>query len=85
MIYYYMIRFDMVYVYLFIEALIQIQIHFNCFILSQVYLFIIIIIFLRMVLAEMKRTTQTITRRPKTAWRVTQRKTNIDLVIIVVV
>ena len=41
--------------------------------------------FLRMVLAEMKRTTQTITRRPKTAWRVTKRKTNIDLVIIVVV
>ena len=40
---------------------------------------------LRMVLAEMKRTTQTITRRLKTAWRVTQRKTNIDLVIILVV
>ena len=35
-----------------------------------------------MVLAEMKRTTQTIIRRPKAAWRVTQRKINIDLVII---
>ena len=42
-------------------------------------------IILRMVLAEMKRTTQTIIRRPKAAWRVTQRKTNIDLVIILVV
>ena len=40
MIYYYMIRFDMIYVYLFIEALIQIQIHFNCFIFNA-FLFIL--------------------------------------------
>ena len=38
-----------------------------------------------MVLVEMKRTTQTITRRSKIAWRVTQRKINIDFVIILVV
>ena len=40
---------------------------------------------LRMILAEMKRITQTITRRSKTAWRVTQRKINIDFVIILAV
>ena len=34
-----MIRFDMVYVYLFSEALIQIQIHFNCFILAHDFFF----------------------------------------------
>ena len=44
MIYYYMIRFDMVYVYLFSEALIQLQIHFNSCLMFFFF-------FLRMVLA----------------------------------
>ena len=48
-------------------------------------LFYLFYFILRMALAEMKRTTQTMTRRSKTACRVTQRKTNIDLVIIIVV
>ena len=51
----------------------------------NVFFLVFFILFFRMVLAEMKRTTQTITWRLKTTWRVTQRKTNIDLVIILVV
>ena len=49
----------------------------------NVFLFLF---FLRTVLVEMKMTTQLITRgKLKRAWRVTQRKTSIDLVIILVV
>ena len=47
--------------------------------------FLFILFYFKDGTAEMKRTTQTMTRRSKTACRVTKRKTNIDIVIIIVV